>query len=131
MTGRSVAEWIGRTPDSKVPPHVRVRIFDAHDGRCHITGRKIRAGEAWELEHRKALRDGGENRESNLAPALVEPHKGKTRAERKRGAKADHARQKHLLERKTKWRAMPGGRDSTLMKKMDGSVVDRRTGERV
>lgn len=119
---RSVAEWVGKTDDSKVPPHVRVRIFDAHDGRCHITGRKIRTGEAWELEHIKALRDGGENRESNLAPALVEPHKGKTRAERKRGAKADHARQKHLLKRKPKWPALAGTRASGIRKRMNGTV---------
>ncbi|MEM9762118.1 MAG: HNH endonuclease, partial [Pseudomonadota bacterium] len=68
--GRSVPEWVGKTPDHRVPPSVRLRIFEAHDGICHISGRKIEAGDAWDLEHRTALADGGEHREGNLAPAL-------------------------------------------------------------
>lgn len=40
-TARAIDEWIGRTPDSQPPPHVIRRVFDAHNGRCHITGRPI------------------------------------------------------------------------------------------
>lgn len=95
-TARSVKEWIGKTPDSKAPPRVRLRVFDAHGGICHISGRKIRAGDAWELEHVVRLKDGGENRESNLAPALVNFHKEKTADENKQQAKEDRIRKKHL-----------------------------------
>jgi 5-methylcytosine-specific restriction endonuclease McrA len=94
--GRSVQEWVGATPDAKPPPSVRLRTFDRYDGFCYLTGRKIRAGDKWELEHIKSLRNGGENRESNLAPALVDPHKEKTAQERDEGAKADRIRKKHL-----------------------------------
>ncbi|MDF1599672.1 HNH endonuclease [Mesorhizobium sp. YIM 152430] len=77
---RAVKEWIGKTPDSKVPPRVRLRILRAYDGCCYLSGRPIAPGEPWELEHKVALILGGEHRESNLAPALAEFHKAKTDA---------------------------------------------------
>lgn len=63
---RSVPEWIGATPDTPVPPRVRVRVFDSKKGRCHKCTRKINAGEKWTCEHLIALINGGENREKNL-----------------------------------------------------------------
>jgi hypothetical protein len=60
----------------------RARIFALHDGICGISKRKIQAGEAWEIEHRIALALGGTNEDENLYPALVEPHKGKTRTDK-------------------------------------------------
>jgi len=94
--GRSVEEWIGATPDTPVPPRVKARVFTRYDGRCYLSDRKIGAGDAWEVEHVKALALGGENRESNLAPALVDAHRDKTRDDRQRIAKADRVRAKHL-----------------------------------
>lgn len=96
MTGRSVLEWRGSSPDAKVPKTVRVRVFERCGGRCHISGRVIRVGEPWELEHVKPLSMGGEHRESNLAPALVAPHREKTAAEAGSRAKADRIRAKFL-----------------------------------
>jgi 5-methylcytosine-specific restriction protein A len=93
---RAVSEWIAKHDDQKVPPRVRQRVFDRDGGKCHLTGRKIEAGEAWELEHIVALILGGQHRESNLAPALVDPHKRKTAAEMKVKAKIAAVRQKHL-----------------------------------
>lgn len=78
---RQVPEWIGRTPDSRPPPRVRLRIFQREDGRCYLSGRKIAPGDAWELEHKIAIINGGENRESNLFPALKDKHKEKTKAD--------------------------------------------------
>lgn len=92
---RTVSEWIAKHDDQKVPPRVRQRVFDAHGGICHISGRKIAPGEAWELEHKVALILGGEHRESNLAPALKEFHKVKTAAEMKVKAKIASVRKKH------------------------------------
>lgn len=82
MTGRAVAEWIGKTPDSPVPPRVRLRVLERYGRRCYLSGRPIRPGDAWQAEHIIALinwtGEGHGNRESNLAPALAEPHKAKT-----------------------------------------------------
>lgn len=124
---RSVPEWIGKTPDSKPPAHVKARIFAAHDGICHISKRKIRSGEPWDLEHVLAICLGGQNRERNMAPALVEPHKEKTRKDVSMKTKADRIRAKHLGLHKpaSKW----GNR--RFKQKIGGTVVDRDTGEPV
>jgi 5-methylcytosine-specific restriction enzyme A len=79
MTARSVPEWIGKTPDSPIPKRVALRVFFREGGICHISGRKIMPGEAWDADHVKALINGGENRESNLKPALRAFHRLKTK----------------------------------------------------
>lgn len=93
--GRSVPEWIGKTPDTEVPERVRLRIFRRYDGKCYLTGAKIRPGDEWDLEDIKPLHADGENRESNKAPALKEPHKGKTKREMAEKAKSDAVAKKH------------------------------------
>lgn len=93
---RSVDEWVGATPNSKPPPHVVLRIFERHKGICHIACRKILGGEPWDVEHVKALRDGGENRESNMAPALRDKHRRKTAAENSERGDANQKKSKHL-----------------------------------
>lgn len=121
---RAVKEWIGRTDDSRVPPRVRLRIFDLHEGRCHISGRKIRQGEAWELEHIVALCNGGEHRESNMAPALAKPHKAKTASDIAEKAVTARKR-KHLLGVKRPKRIMPGSRAHPWKHKLNGDWVRR------
>src|SRR5262245_51103823 len=115
---RSTEEWIGKTDDTKVPDYVRVRVFRHHDGICHITGRKIRPGDAWDLEHVKALCNGGQHRESNMAPALKEPHKVKTRADRREKADVDRTTRNHIGLRRAKGRPLPGTRASGIRKRM-------------
>lgn len=112
---RSVEEWIGKNDDSPVPPRVRARVFLRADGVCHLSGRKIRPGEKWELEHVVALCNGGEHRESNLAPALIEPHKIKTKADRRMKAKNDRVRKRHL--------GIKRPRTIRAWRKFDGSPV--------
>lgn len=122
---RTVEEWIGKTDDQKVPPRVRQRVFDRHNGICHLTGRKIQPGERWELEHVHALILGGQHRESNMAPALAAAHKVKTATEMKVKAKIARVRKKHIGIAKPKSSLS----HPNLKRLMDGTVVDRRTGE--
>ncbi|SRR6266704_1188710 len=76
---RSLPEWIGSSPDSPIPPRVRLRIFDRYAGRCQCgCNREIRPGESWQCEDTIAIINGGERRESNLKPWLTEHHKSKT-----------------------------------------------------
>lgn len=124
MTGRTVPEWIGKTPDTAVPDRVRVRVFNRFGGVCQLTGRKIMAGDVWEVDHAKPLHKGGENRETNLQPVLREPHRAKTASEATARAKADRMRAKHLGLKKPK-RPMPGSKASGLRKRMDGTVERR------
>jgi len=109
---RTVDEWIGRTPDTPAPPRVRLRVFEKHKGVCYLSGRKIMTGDKWQLEHPLALINGGENRESNMAPALVEPHKVKTAEDVAQKAKNDRVRKRHLGIRKPRsirsWRKFNG-----------------------
>ncbi len=111
-TSREVPEWIGAKPDTKVPDRVRARVFLAHDGKCFLTGRKIMPADYWQIDHRIALINGGENRETNLAPVLRDAHRIKTRADMQEKSKTARMRNKHLGIKKprtiTAWRKMNG-----------------------
>jgi 5-methylcytosine-specific restriction protein A len=101
---RSVEEWIGKTDDTPIPPRVKLRVFETHGGVCHLSGRKIRAGEPWDCDHVKALINGGANRESNLAPALRDKHREKTAEDVAEKAIIARQRSKHLGIAKPKHR---------------------------
>src|SRR3954453_13465734 len=94
---RNLPEWIGATHDTPVPPRVKIRVFEAYGGRCHWSGRKITAGDPWDVDHVNALINGGENRESNLAPILRgKIHREKTKRDLSEKAKIARIRAKHL-----------------------------------
>lgn len=95
LTGRTVEEWIGKTPDARPPKAVIDRLFLKQGGRCAITGRKIKAGETTHADHVVPLKDGGENREGNLQLVTVEAHKVKTVEENAARAKERRIRLKH------------------------------------
>jgi len=92
-------------------------------GICHLSGRKINAGEAWDLDHIVALANGGAHRESNLAPALRTEHRKKTAADVKQKAKNDRVRKKHLGIKKPS--SFSCSRNSKWKKKINGEVVLR------
>jgi 5-methylcytosine-specific restriction protein A len=120
---RKTDEWIGKTPETPAPPRVRLRVFERYNGTCYLSGRKIMPGDKWHIEHLQALINGGENRESNMAPALVEPHKIKTAADVKQKAKNDRVRKKHLGIKKPS--SFACSRNSKWKKKINGEVVLR------
>lgn len=117
---RAVPEWIADHPDQTIPKLVKLRIFDRCDGRCGITGKKLRPGE-FDYDHIKRLRDGGEHRESNLHVVWRPKHREKTARENSDGATADRIRAKHLgLEqpKRSFW-------NPTRKRTVDGRVVER------
>lgn len=86
----------------------RIRVFDAHDGRCYLCGRKISAGEYWQADHVKALCNGGENVESNLKPACRNCCYQKTAEDRAEKSDVDDKRKKHLLPKpESRWPKRP------------------------
>lgn len=93
---RSVDEWIGKTDDSPIPPRVRLRVFKKYGGKCYLSGIKITPSDKWDCDHIVSLINGGENRESNLAPALKAKHKEKTKADVAMKAKVDRIQKKML-----------------------------------
>ncbi len=93
---RTVDEWIGKTDDQAVPPRVRARVFEREGGRCWISGRKITPADKWDLDHRIALINGGEHRESNLFPALRDKHREKTAEDMALKKKGAAIRARHI-----------------------------------
>ncbi|QHG70205.1 HNH endonuclease [Ensifer adhaerens] len=123
---RTVPEWIAKHDDQKVPDRVRQRVFDREGGICHLTGEKIDpVRDEWDLDHKVALILGGEHRETNLFPAKREPHRRKTAVEMKVKSKIARTRKKHLGIAKPKSSLS----HPRFKRCMDGTVVDRRTGE--
>jgi len=122
---RSLKEWIGKTDDSPVPPRVRVRVFERHGGVCFISGRVIRAGEPWQVDHCVSLINGGEHRESNLAPVLVKPHQEKTKVDVAEKSRVYRKKAKNLGITLKKSRPFPGSKASKWKKKMNGTIVSR------
>jgi len=93
---RELPEWIGKDDNAAVPPRVRLRVFEAYGGKCWLTGKKIMPGDAWDLDHKVALCNGGEHRETNLAPALRDKHREKTAEDVAEKSKTYRMRAKHL-----------------------------------
>ena len=120
---REVPEWKGKTDDSAIPPRVRLRVFERCRGMCHLSGLRIQPGDQWDCDHIVALINGGEHRESNLAPALRDEHRKKTASDVAQKSKNYRVRAKHLGIKKPS--RFPGSRDSKFKKRMDGTVVLR------
>lgn len=118
---RAVEEWWGATDDTPAPPRVRARIFEREKGICHLSGRKIGPADAWDLDHKIALCNGGENRETNLFPALREKHREKTALDVAEKSKVARIRAKHLGIRK----------QSTFPKAPPGTKWDWKAGRRI
>ena len=116
-TARSVEEWFGKTPDTRVPQRVRVRLYDKANGCCEECGRPLSPGDTWEPDHIKALINGGENRETNLRVICEWCHPAKTSRDVAEKSDVYEKRSKHIgATRKRPWH--PG-----LKKKVNGSVI--------
>lgn len=122
---RAVPEWIAKHDDTAIPARVRQRVFDAHGGICAVSGREIRPGDPWDCDHRIALVNGGEHRESNLQPVLSDAHREKTAADVATKAKNARVRKKHIGARQKPKFVMPGSRNSKWKRKINGEVIPR------
>ena len=106
--------------------HRKMAVFIAFEGRCHICGGQIDGTrEPWELEHIIPIAMGGDDDETNAAPAHVSCHAQKTTTDRKQIAKANRVRAKHNGAKKLAQRLIPGSKGSGLRKKISGEVVRR------
>lgn len=122
---RTVPEWIGKTDDAAIPPRVRLRVFERAHGICHLSGRRIAAGEPWDCDHIVALVNGGEHREANLAPALRDKHREKTALDVREKSIVRRKRMKSIGIAPKKGRPFPGSKASGLRKRMNGEVERR------
>ena len=119
---RSTKEWIGRTDDTIIPDRVKLRVFLRYDGKCQCDcRRKIISGQPWQCDHKIALVNGGENRESNLVPLLLECHKNKTKADVAEKSHTYKKRKSHYGLTKSKYAPIMGSKRSGWKRKMDGT----------
>ena len=125
---RSVKEWVGATPDTPVPPRVKLRVLKRYRYRCYLSKIEIKPGDKWDVDHVLAIINGGENRESNLAPALKVKHVEKTKVDLSIKAKRDKSHKKRFGITKPK-KSMPGSKASGVRICLDGTVICRRTGK--
>jgi hypothetical protein len=125
---RSLKEWIGRSDDTKVPPHVRVRVFKTFEGICQECTLPI-TGKRWICDHRIAIINGGENRESNLGPIHETCDKTKTAADVAQKSTVYHKTAKDIGVKLRKGPPMPGTKASGIKRPIYGPPVDRRTGK--
>lgn len=112
---RSTPEWIGKTDDTRIPDRVRVRVFERYDGICQLCTAPILRSTDYAADHRVALINGGQNRETNLQPAHVECHKAKTRQDVHCKAKTYKIRKRQIVGQKP--------RTITRWRRFDGSIV--------
>ncbi len=75
---------------------MRLRIWAAHEGTCHLCGLRIKVGEQWDVEHVKPLWLGGHDTEANMAPAHKDCHAPKTAQEATDRAKTNRQAAKHI-----------------------------------
>ncbi len=123
---RAVPEWIAKNDNAKIPDRVKVRILERENFTCHLTGLRIDPlRDEYDFDHRLALILGGEHRETNLFPALRSAHRRKTAVEMAVKSKIARVKKKHLGIAKPK----AGGFNKRFKRRMNGEVVDTRTGE--
>lgn len=96
MTGRSVPLWSSDNPDAAIPKAVKARVWLRCEGKCALTGKKLRPGDPVDFDHIVPLSMGGEHSEANLQLVCRQAHREKTASEAPARAKADRIRAKHL-----------------------------------
>ncbi|MDX0250248.1 HNH endonuclease [Sinorhizobium meliloti] len=122
---RSVPEWIGRTDDNMPTDACKRRILDRQGWKCAITDQEFRDGVKAEFDHIVPLWLGGENRESNLQAITKKAHQAKTATEATVRSKVNANQLKRVAAKSKSGR----GFNKQFKRKMNGDVIDIRTGE--
>jgi 5-methylcytosine-specific restriction protein A len=123
---RELPEWVGKSPDTLVPPRIRLRIFQRQGGFCPVCDRPLRPG-AWDLDHKRALINGGAHAESNLqAVCRVPCHSDKSKTDVAEKSRVYERQLSHAGIKRSK-RPIPGGKNTPWRRRMNGRVV-RRSG---
>ncbi|MGC8534878.1 MAG: HNH endonuclease [Rhizomicrobium sp.] len=113
---RSVPEWNGQKPDSKVPARVRDRVATKQGDLCAKCKVPLTTAQC---DHIIPLILGGENRETNLQMLCAACHAGKTKLDVKLKSKVADIRKKRLGI-KPKSPLSPKVRG--IRKRMDGTI---------
>ena len=121
---RSVPEWVATHPDQDVPPRVRFRIWLRDGGVCQCGCTTKIVCKDWDLDHKVALVNGGEHRETNLQVMLRAHHRDKTKADVAEKSRVRRKAMRHAGIRKRK-HLIPGSVGTPWRKRLDGTVEPR------
>lgn len=126
---RTVEAWQGKTDDTAIPPRVRLRVWDREAGRCHRCARKIPVGDAWIIEHRVAIINGGANAEPNLCLSCswCKPLKDVEDVAQK--AKTYAVRSKHVLPAQASSMRGPGFKPAAPQRKATTPLTPKFDGD--
>lgn len=124
---RDVPEWIGRDDNDPVPLRVKIRVWEAFGRRCGACTREIRVGDKWTCDHKVALINGGENRESALQPLCAWCEPDKTRQDVAIKSNTYTTILSHYARnlREPKGRPMPGSKRSRFKRTFNHGWVRR------
>ena len=87
---------VGTTKRRSMTPARKLRIFEENKGICVNCSLPIKAGDAWFVEHKRALELGGEDTDENCGPAHTSCKRDKDADDHHRAAKAKRVKQRHL-----------------------------------
>jgi 5-methylcytosine-specific restriction protein A len=123
---RRLPEWIGKTDDTPIPNRVRMRLIQEKNWKCWKCNRFLlpSINTRFHIDHRIALINGGENRESNLQALCTECHMIKTAIDVKAKAKT-YRIHKRKAGIKKKGRTFATNKTGKFKRKMDGTIVRR------
>lgn len=109
----------------------RFELLQREKFRCHLCRGLICVGQAWDVSHEIPLELNGADDEANRRAAHRKCHRSHTAAvDLPAIARAKRIEASHHGARVAR-QPMRGGRDDSLKRKMDGTVVFRATGEPV
>ena len=106
----------------------RAAVFLKTDGCCWKCGQRLES-RGWVEEHVVPLEDGGADDISNKMPSCTKCAIKKTSAEASQRAKERAIRDRHIGVMPESRNPIQGGRKTMFKRCMDGSVINRETGE--
>jgi HNH endonuclease len=121
----SLAEWIGPTDDTPVPPRVLERFGRRCDPRLGCS-RPLRPGDSWTCDHVQAVINGGPNWASNLHPLCEWCEPPKTQADMEDKSRVYRKGLRHAgIKLAPKGGPLPGTFASGWKHQMDGTWARR------
>lgn len=133
---RKRPEWIGKSADAVPTIHVLLRLYALQNGICACGCGQVMNLDRDEIDcdHKIPLRDGGENRESNLQLMFRDHHRTKTAGEnvargkeRRHKAKAFTAKRARKLQGQGFQHSPRQRRASTpIPPKFEGDILARK-----
>lgn len=138
VMARPVAEWVGSSDDAMPGIHVLLRLYARQNGICACgCGQTMNLDrDEIDCDHKVPLRDGGQNRESNLQLMFRKHHRVKTSGENiARGEERRHKAKAFTAIRERKQKIAGQGfakapkqskATAPLSPKFEGDILARR-----